>query len=286
MKKAVISLLVILPLLLVAVIAVAGRIYGSHEYIEVTEIYFVDEDNNRINSISVDIGEQKRLNYIINPILATNKNVTFKSDDERICVVDNNGFITGMAVGKTDVTVETLNSKQAKITVNVASTGATDMELSYTNMVGHLGCNAVLSVSTTPSIEAQYVTWISSNEEIVSVSGTGREVMLSFNKTGSATITAMSRDGLKKTCEIVVQDGNVAFTSNNIRVDTNSIDLLDYITNYTSQDIYFEVLQGSGYTLSGTILTKQNGGIVRVKMYCIGENTNNILNYDEAVFIF
>lgn len=59
MKKAVISLLVILPLLLVAVIAVAGRIYGSHEYIEVTEIYFVDEDNNRINSISVDIGEQK-----------------------------------------------------------------------------------------------------------------------------------------------------------------------------------------------------------------------------------
>ena len=61
MKKAVISLLVILPLLLVAVIAVAGRIYGSHEYIEVTEIYFVDEDNNRINSISVDIGEQKKV---------------------------------------------------------------------------------------------------------------------------------------------------------------------------------------------------------------------------------
>ena len=78
MKKAVISILVILPLLLVVIIAIAGRIYGSVEYVNVEEVYFVDDNESPIDSKEIDVGENYQLKYIITPSLATNKNIFYE----------------------------------------------------------------------------------------------------------------------------------------------------------------------------------------------------------------
>lgn len=88
MKKAVITLLVLLPLVLVVIIAVAGRIYGTQEYVEVTEVYFVDENYDKINTLEISVGEEKQLEYVLTPAFATNKNVTFSSSNSAICSIN------------------------------------------------------------------------------------------------------------------------------------------------------------------------------------------------------
>ncbi len=287
MKKTIISILVVLPLLLVAIIAVAGRIYGSFEYVEVTEIYFVNEKNQKINSTTIDIGQEKRLQYVIEPILASNKNVSFRSDNSEICSVDNDGDIVGVSAGITDIIVTTMNDCSAKITVTVLSTGATEINLSYDNLTGYLGCKAVIKATTEPSTEAQYLTYSSSDENVVKVNGKGKEAILEFVNNGNAKIFVQSRDGLKVECNISVksQEGVYFEDENYIIADKKTVDLTNYLQNYNNQNLSFKVMSGDNGHIENNILTfnkDSSNNTVLVRVYTDDE----FINYDEAYFIF
>ena len=285
MKKAIISILVLLPLVLVVIIAITGRIYGSVEYVDVSEVFFVDEDGKRIDSMSIYVDQTETLNYVVGPSLATNKNVTFRSENADICSVNGQGVITGNSVGQTDIVISSINNIEARLTINVRSSGSTNITLSRTSLNGYLGCNAIITALAQPSTETQYITWQSSDTNIVSVNGQGGSATLSFNGIGQATIYATSRDGLSASCAVTVTEDGVRFVEDTITVPIGSIDLINFLVNYQREQIYFEKTGGSG-TIEGSILTCNGVGVARVRFYIIADNSNETLNFDEAIFRF
>ncbi len=78
------------------------------------------------NKATVKIGTTLQLTETIIPSNATNKNVTWKSDDDDIAIVDEKGLVTAVNLGTTTITVKTVSGKhKAKciITVTDKDTG-------------------------------------------------------------------------------------------------------------------------------------------------------------------
>lgn len=68
---------------------------------------FVSEIQLNKNEISAIMGEAVQLSVIVSPENATNKNVVWKSSDESVATVDNNGMVHIVKPGETIITVST-----------------------------------------------------------------------------------------------------------------------------------------------------------------------------------
>jgi len=71
------------------------------------------------SSIIIKRGETYKLNAVITPTNALNKNVTWKSFNENICTISDSGLVTGVQIGTTLVKVTTMNGKSANCMVTV-----------------------------------------------------------------------------------------------------------------------------------------------------------------------
>ena len=115
MKKTIILILVLLPIVLLAVIAMAGRVLSLINHISVESVEFVDRIGtpytNEIEFV-VPQGGTKDTKIRIYPELASNKKVTYTSSNTDVCTVDESGIITGVHWGKAVVTVKTQDSSR------------------------------------------------------------------------------------------------------------------------------------------------------------------------------
>ena len=157
--------------------------------------------------LQLNTGSTITLTPTIFPSNATNQSVTWKSNNTKIATVDLDGVITGIKNGKTIITVTTVDGKKtAKCVVTVKTAPiikVTGINLDAENISMNVGDSDILTVTITPdNATNQNVTWISSDESIVTVNSEGEIEGL---KPGEVIITATSVNGNKKaTCEIAV----------------------------------------------------------------------------------
>ena len=85
----------------------------SSKNVKPTSITIKDTDR------MVEVGKSKKINYTIKPTNATNKNVSFKSNNTKIVTVDSKGNFTGKKVGKAKITVTAKGKTSVKKVVNV-----------------------------------------------------------------------------------------------------------------------------------------------------------------------
>ena len=73
------------------------------------------------STLSLEVGATATLNATIAPSNASYKAVSFTSSDDAIATVDNDGLVTAVAAGSSDITVESIadGSKTAKCAVTV-----------------------------------------------------------------------------------------------------------------------------------------------------------------------
>lgn len=69
--------------------------------IKVTSVAVAPKTNN------LEVDDTRQLNATIEPSNATNKNVTYESDDEAVATVDTNGLVTTIGEGEATITVKT-----------------------------------------------------------------------------------------------------------------------------------------------------------------------------------
>ena len=173
MKKTIILILALLPIVLLVIIAVAGRILSLIEHISVERVEFVDRIGSAYTeemTFKVAQGGEKDTYIKIYPELATNKKVTYTSADTDICTVDSNGVITGVHYGATTVTVKTQDgAKTATLNVLVTADVPFSVSLSETEKSLLVGGEFKLQEFVDAPVALKNVTWSSSNEAVAKV---------------------------------------------------------------------------------------------------------------------
>lgn len=179
------------------------------------------------------VGGSGKIRYSVIPSNATNTNVTFKSLNEKVAIVDANGVVTGVSEGNADIVITTEEGGfEAKCTVRVDGIDARGIERVRDKTVT-MGLNQTrqLQVKITPSDTTnKNVQWTSSNNSVATVDSNG--VVISKNS-GSTIITATTHNGLKTEFFIEVETPvtNITLNSNEINLNPGGTFKLDATVN-------------------------------------------------------
>ena len=169
-------------------------------------------DKKEINLYTTSKGYQ--LKATVSPSNATNKTVTWKSDNKAVATVSSSGYVTPIGIGKTTITAEA-DGKTVKCTVNVTrqpiAVSAIQLDKKSLNLIE--GEKEKLSSTITPAnADDKTTTWTSSNTKIATVDSYG---WVTAKSAGTVTITATA-GGKKATCAITVSKATDTKTSTDI----------------------------------------------------------------------
>jgi hypothetical protein len=149
------------------------------------------------STTTIAVGHTDQLTATVAPAGATNKAVTWTSSDATKATVDEDGLVTGVAVGTATVTVTADGGHAAtcEVTVEAATVAVTGVTLDRTTASISVGNTTQLTAKIAPADATdQDVTWASNDETKATVSATG---LVTGVASGSATITATTVDGAK-----------------------------------------------------------------------------------------
>ena len=178
--------------------------------IKVTDVAINQEE------VVLEIGEEYKLEAIIIPNNATNKDVIWKSSNENIVTVDDYGNIRAMSGGEATITIKSLNDKEAECRVIVNEKAEEQEEiidpvveeeqisLNVTNISLNVGETIKLTETITPYNTVTKVTWKSSNTKVATVTNGQVRALAS----GSTIITATLPNGNKAVCTVKVTKKN------------------------------------------------------------------------------
>ncbi|MCL2141291.1 MAG: DUF4332 domain-containing protein [Methanimicrococcus sp.] len=180
-------------------------------------------------ALTLMVGGSETLTANVTPSTATNKSVTWKSDDSATAKVDANGKVTiptTAKAGTTKITVTTADgSKTATctVTVDVPVVAVTGVTLNKTALTLMVGGSETLTANVTPSTATdKKVTWKSDDSAIAKVSTGGKITVPTTAKAGTTKITVTTADGSKTaTCTVTVDVPPVAVTG--IKLNENAL---------------------------------------------------------------
>ena len=156
------------------------------------------------NTIELEVGKAEKLQVTIEPENVTNKTVVWRSSNEKVATVDNEGNVTAKGEGEVIITAKTVNEKEAKCTVKVKPIEiyATSIKLNKEILKIAPGREEKLQATIEPvSAINKTITWTSSNEQIATVDSEGK---ITAKNDGTATITAETSNGKTAKCEVKV----------------------------------------------------------------------------------
>ena len=195
MKKLMLSAIILLPLIILLILSVSTVIVSSTNHIYVENVEIVDAEQTLTLIKSDDTVPTYQLKVNIFPMLASNKNLVYWSDDDSVASVDKNGVIYGNDFGTTYIYVK---SQENEIKTSMRKVVVTDTKvhrIEVANRVDrmYLGDEVQLEYSVKPSdAENTGVTFSSDNPSVLSVSLTG---LITAVGAGEATVTLASDDG-------------------------------------------------------------------------------------------
>ena len=143
------------------------------------------------SSLTMTEGDTQTLTATVSPSNATDKSVTWSSNNTSIATVSSSGVVTAKSPGTATITVRTNDGgKTATCTVTVKAKviPVTGISLNTSSMTMKVGETKALSATVTPSNATdKTVTWISSNTSVATVDSNGK---VTAKSAGSATISA------------------------------------------------------------------------------------------------
>ncbi len=188
---------------------------GQVKFVKKGEGYIpVDEVHVDIHELKFDAkGQTAQLRATVLPDNATNKKVFWRSADEKVAKVDQNGKVTVVGKGLTMVAaiseeMENPNSFLSACLVTVEFPKPTAVTLSETDVL--IDRESVggfyLTANLTPSNAETEYTWESSDETLVQViPGSGKSALVRrVGDEGQATITVKTANGLSASCNVTV----------------------------------------------------------------------------------
>ena len=160
----------------------------------------------KINPVTANmtVGQKITLTATTSPEIVTEK-VTWKSRNEDVAKVDNNGNVTGIGKGVVEIIAQNPGGTiQAVCTVTV-KINPTEIRLNYSKLVLDKNSSNIPKLEATILPDTTYVNnsivWDSSNKNVVTVENGN----LTLIGNGEVQITAKTENGLTATCDVVVE---------------------------------------------------------------------------------
>lgn len=181
--------------------------------VKVEEIILIPEVKTILHGDSFDI------KAIIKPDDAENKTITYKSQNEAVATVDDNGKVTGLTPGRAFITATASNGKEGACEVIVVADRW--LELNSHAMTLVVGAESSLSANICPEgTVAAGLAWSSSDSGVASVDGNGKVKAVAA---GEVVITAKTSDGISAECRITVTDEPMDFEVSIIAEEQESL---------------------------------------------------------------
>ena len=183
---------------------------------------------------NLEIDDTVQLTAEITPNDATNKSVTWSTDDEEVATVSSSGQVTAVGAGTVTITATANDNSGVTGTVtvtvdiielNIVETNINLVKINNTEeIVGKNGKKLADKQEQKLNIENQYMTlsytWSSSNENVATVDNTG-------------TVTPISAGNATIICSVTTKGGNVLTDTCNVTV-TQKLYLYYYGNEFTS----------------------------------------------------
>lgn len=294
MKKTVFSILLVLPVFLILVISLIGRVYSDFNFVRVENVRIYDENDNpleRDNVLHVQRGNETRVKVKILPELATNKNYSFVSSDESVCevrITDEGVFVCGKSYGTALITVKTeSDNKTAVIGVSVRDDFVSGVTLSAEEISIGVGEEKTFSAVVMPETALdKRVSWLVPDEykDILSVDSDGTVKGLSE---GDGEVVVRTTDGgYEANCRVKVVGVTPIYfdkpggTPDLWEITESVFDLRVYLRinaeGVTADDVKFSVESGGKRATidrATGVVSFVESGIVVVKAY-VGDEDN------------
>lgn len=194
--------------------------------VEVEEIQIVSKE------IEVQLDKEIDVTPVVLPENATNKTLTYTSEDNNIATIDN-GTIKGCAVGETNIKVSANNGVSTSIAVKVFEVLPEKIETEVDDVKLELDSTYNLNVTILPEhVNNKNYTITSNNEELVLIESQNKIIPL---KDGNTTVTIKTDNDIIKEIpveifhipveKIDIIDDKIDYLFSNVVSDESSIDL-------------------------------------------------------------
>lgn len=175
-----------------------------------------------VDDITISVDQEAKLKAKIIPTNATHKNLVYKSSNENIVIIGQDGTIKGQKDGKATVIITSEDGPSKEIIVTVLkTTPINDLVLTSSSIEVEKGKTAYIKLDIKPADATnKKLTWNSANNSIATVTQGG---IVTGKTLGSTTVTVATSDGsnISKTITInVVKAGS----DNNNQNNTTSAD--------------------------------------------------------------
>lgn len=158
-------------------------------------------------------GDTEELMATVMPENATDKGIEWKSSDESVATVSQNGLVTALKEGPAVITVITNDGgfeATCEVTVNKKVIPVSEVELNKIELTLDEGKEEKLVVTVKPDDATdKSVVWESSNETVVTVDQNG---LVKAVREGDAMITVTAKNGVSASCLVGVSKKDIPVT--------------------------------------------------------------------------
>lgn len=176
------------------------------------------------DNLTMNKGDEEQLEVTIEPSDATDKEITWTTDDDEVATVDENGKVTAVGAGETTITAKvgsfTLTTDvEVVVPIEKIELNETSIEMLPTQEKN-------LSVIITPNdtTEDTTVRWESNNPDVVSVDNNG---VISALEPGNATITAtVGSFSVSAKVKVLIPIDNIVISNSDVRLNKGETEIL------------------------------------------------------------
>ncbi len=158
-----------------------------------------------VDTINWNAGKSATFKPIIEPSNAANKTLLWKTTDESVATITQEGKLTAISEGTAIISCETTDGSnlKASCTVNVTGSLTKSVNITVDKVEWIVGRSSTFKPEIEPSNASTRLIWTSSNPFVATVTQDGKLTAVS---PGKATITCKTTDGtnLSDSCEVVV----------------------------------------------------------------------------------
>ena len=208
-----------------------------------TEDVFVSSLTLNQSDAHLKAGETLSLETTVGPDAATNKKVDWKSDDETVATVSENGVVTAHKVGQTTIHAIANDGGGAKAScaITVDPTMVSTIVLNHETLEIRKNHSAEITATIAPAnaTNASYI-WSSSNENVAKVSEDG---VISAIAPGDAIIKATAQDGsqVEASCQVKVLPVLKGDSNDDDVINiVDAVNTVNYILNKVTGTFAFE----------------------------------------------